>query len=1105
MQFSSFLFRVCLLFAFWSALGIAETQNVSAQGANLQGVNAQRRGDKGNAQISMSLSPLTLPTQYLYDSWTSESGSPPLPQDIAPVSIAQTADGYIWIATSTGLFRFDGARFVTIDTLSAAALHGNDIKTLYAPPGSSRLWIGTGGEGLFCRRNGKFVRRAGDANSEYAFIRALYRDSRGMLWIGSQSGAFVLREDTETSDAAQPAKNVPEGEITAIVEDAAHRIWLGTQQNGVYIVEGGKTRHLTMAEGLADDVVTALVADSAGGVWVGTASQGAQRWENNVVTDHLTAARGLSGNAVASMLVARNGTLWIGASNGLNRVYDGDVTIFTPTSAGLSSATILSLCEDREGSLWIAAGGSGIDRIKEPKFAVFGKKEGLPYDVFSTALYDHPGKLWLGSFYNTGITLMENGATRLFDYPRTRGIPPGAFVRALCRDNEGRMWFGTAGAGLIRYENGVFTSWKAAEQSIAHNTIRALFTDSRGRLWIGSFGGGILRFDPNANGGKGAIIPTYSTANGLASDYIFALTEDKRGRIWAATRDGGVNIIDESGGVSVLDANNGLPANTALYVAADAKGNIWIGTQFGVAVWRAKENGATAGGELRFIRASDGLLEEATRWMIQDAAGNYWFSGLSGIYSLAADVCADFLSGARSRLEMEAFGKSDGMRSVECNGNNQPAAALDAEGRLWFPTMKGVVSFHPQRLRRNAAKPTALIEEIWANERRLPLDAAGAEKQNSPLQIAAGAERIAIRYTALSLLFPDKVRFRYMLEGFDENWIDAGARREAYFTNLPPRSYVFRLQACNNDGVWSDVEASLEFEVLPRFYQTWQFVALCVLLALALLGEFIRWRLRAAKERERELAKLVDERTAEIQRQVRILDEQAREIKMNNEQLQEKNFQIQEEREKSDRLLLNILPPKIAQRLKAGEKIIADKFDSVTVMFADIVGFTDMSARIPPEHLVENLSMVFTLFDQLAERYGLEKIKTIGDAYMLVGGLPEPSDDHARLVAAMALEATRRIGELTKDTEEKISVRIGIHTGAVVAGVIGMRKFAYDLWGDTVNTASRMESTGEAGRVHCSEEVYQILRDDFEFEKREAIAIKGKGLMNTYFLLRAKS
>ena len=217
-------------------------------------------------------------------------------------------------------------------------------------------------------------------------------------------------------------------------------------------------------------------------------------------------------------------------------------------------------------------------------------------------------------------------------------------------------------------------------------------------------------------------------------------------------------------------------------------------------------------------------------------------------------------------------------------------------------------------------------------------------------------------------------------------------------------------------------------------------------------------------------------------------------------QLQETNIELLKEQEKSDRLLLNILPESIAARLKDGQSCIADRFPEVTILFADIVGFTVLSAQSSPEELIESLNEIFSAFDFLTEKYGLEKIKTIGDAYMVVGGLPNPSTNHAESIAEMALDMQEELAKFNAKHHAGINIRIGINTGPAIAGVIGTKKFIYDLWGDAVNTASRMESHGIAGAIQVTPSTYDILRNKYLFKDRGIIHVKGKGDMNTYLL-----
>ena len=209
---------------------------------------------------------------------------------------------------------------------------------------------------------------------------------------------------------------------------------------------------------------------------------------------------------------------------------------------------------------------------------------------------------------------------------------------------------------------------------------------------------------------------------------------------------------------------------------------------------------------------------------------------------------------------------------------------------------------------------------------------------------------------------------------------------------------------------------------------------------------------------------------------------------------------LEAEQEKSERLLLNVLPKAIAERLKRGEENIADSYAEVSVLFADIVGFTILSTKVTPKQLIELLNRIFSAFDALSEKYGLEKIKTIGDAYMVVGGLPNPRDDHAVAIAEIALDMQEHVEQFNKETSQGLSIRIGINSGPVVAGVVGTKKFLYDIWGDAVNTAARMESQGIEGRIQVTDATYQHLRDKYQLEERGVVDIKGKGEMNVYML-----
>ncbi len=275
--------------------------------------------------------------------------------------------------------------------------------------------------------------------------------------------------------------------------------------------------------------------------------------------------------------------------------------------------------------------------------------------------------------------------------------------------------------------------------------------------------------------------------------------------------------------------------------------------------------------------------------------------------------------------------------------------------------------------------------------------------------------------------------------------------------------------------------------------------------------EFANRKMMEEEQRKAtELNQQLSQANEEISRQMELLSEQSREIEIANTMLQERSLELEQERDRAERLLHNILPRSIAERLQAGEETIANTYDNVTVMFADIVGFTELSSSRSAWDIVSLLNRIFSAFDIFSEQYNLEKIKTIGDSYMIVGGLPEPRQDHCTAVVQMAIEMQETVKLLSTNLGVPVALRIGIHTGTVVAGVIGKKKFAYDLWGDTVNTASRMESHGSPGKIHITEDVFRIVQrtnngqstHEFSFSPPQKIDVKGKGTMTTYFLSR---
>lgn len=328
-----------------------------------------------------------------------------------------------------------------------------------------------------------------------------------------------------------------------------------------------------------------------------------------------------------------------------------------------------------------------------------------------------------------------------------------------------------------------------------------------------------------------------------------------------------------------------------------------------------------------------------------------------------------------------------------------------------------------------------------------------------------------------------------MLEGYDKEWSPVTSRSNASFGNISEGTYTFKLKAQGANGVWCK-PIIYTFKVLPPWYRTWWAYLIYVLLFLLALRIFSKWRERHLRAEKEKLEKTVKERTIVVEKQ--------------KEELVQKNIIVEKEKQRSDDLLLNILPEEVAEELKAKGSAEAKQFDEVTVLFTDFKDFTQISEKMTPKELVEEIHTCFKAFDNIIEKHSIEKIKTIGDSYMCAGGLPVPNKTHANDVVSAGLEIQQfilnRMAERTASGYSPFQIRIGIHTGPVVAGIVGVKKFAYDIWGDTVNTASRMESSGEAGKLNISGTTYELVKDKFKCSHRGKIQAKNKGELDMYYV-----
>jgi signal transduction histidine kinase/ligand-binding sensor domain-containing protein/DNA-binding response OmpR family regulator len=770
------------------------------------------------------LNPKLALTQFGHDVWTTSNG---LPHDSIR-AIAQTADGYLWFATVDGLARFDGVNFTIFDGSNTPLLKLSTLTSLLAQADGS-LWIGTLNDGVLRYRNGGFEKFAA-AGLPSANIRALLVDSRGTFWIGVDGGLVRI----EGGRSVPVFRGAFESNVHVLLEHPAGTVWVGAN-DGLHCFEGGVERVFTARDGLPDNSIWGLAVGAAGGLWVGTHGGGLCEYRQGRF--HAYQRRdGSKQTSITALLSDRDGALWIATDGGgVGRLAEGKLSSYQ-THDGLSNQVIRCLFEDAEGSLWIGTAGGGINRFKEYRATMRTMREGLPSDSVRSIQQDRWGDIWLGT--PNGIARLR-GSGGLAMYDSKDGLASDLMWPAM-RDRRDNLWAGSEAGVLQRFRGE--PHGQAERQWKFKPPIRLLFEQRDGTVWAAS-GDSLIRF-------QGDSTAVFGKPQGLAAVPVYAMAEGADGAVWVGTALG-VQRFD-GGRFGPLLARPG-ERQTVSCLHADAAGHVWALTASGL--------NRIDGRHLTPYTPAEGMPDSGMTWVLEDDGGCFWIAGRNGLLRVSRADLDGVAEGRRRAVEPQAIGVADGMRGTsEFSFGTSPAAWKSPDNKLYFATYGGLLEIDPARLATSRRAPPVLIERVTGDgQTRL---AAGG-------RIRAGGN-LEFHYTALSFLFPEFIQFRYRLEGFDAAWVDAGNRRAAYYTNLPPGSYRFRVVARKTDSAWNDAGASFSLEARPRFYQTPWFAALCLLAASTAGIAFYQLRVRALRRNERRLAERVEDRTAELRREVEV-------------------------------------------------------------------------------------------------------------------------------------------------------------------------------------------------------------------------------------------
>ncbi|HSM14613.1 MAG TPA: two-component regulator propeller domain-containing protein, partial [Thermoanaerobaculia bacterium] len=761
--------------------------------------------------------------------WTSERG---LPQNSVN-DILQTRDGYLWIATSGGLARFDGVAFEVFD-----------------------------GEG-----------RTGLPSSR---ILSLLEDRQGRLWVGTEQGGVALWTGEGFVDPLPEPLGAPT--VWALAEDGEGAIWMGTGSGAVRLLDGRLAR-FGVRDGLPDPWVRSFAVDPDGGLWVATGrgvarrvgarfepvssepawsvaftAEGALAGGEHAVVELGAGRRRFAPGPGSRRVFARalfldsTGVLWIGGER-LARWRPGAVALDVDDAERIPGP-IHSIAEDREGSLWVGTDGGGLYQLRSGAVSFYGREAGLVGDNALPILEDGEGRIWIGTLCG-GLTLWETGRFREVELPAD--FPEPLCVTSLANGRDGALWVGHL--GLARHDA---DGWRQVVQEPEVGTVHGLLEDARGALWMATEGG-LLRRDPDGR---------IEAVAGLADGPVWALAELADGTL-AVGGKGWIGRRSPEGGIERVALGGARPDVPVRDFWQAPDGTLWAAT-YGAGLARLGRDGSIAR-----VGVDEGLAEPFVSRLLPDDSGALWLSGNRGLSRVRPEELAAAAAG-RGRVEPRRVDLRDGMRTAETNGGGQPAGCRARDGRLWFPTVRGVAVLDPQRVESNPLAPPVHVERVEVDGREL----AG---RGAPLEIEGGADRIEIHYTGLGLARPDRIRFRYRLVGYDARWQEAGTRRFALYTQLPPGSYRFEVLAANEDGVWSPRPASLSLAIAARWFETPWFRLLAALAAVAALWGVQRLWLERLHRRQAELERQVVARTAELselnQNLERIVSEQTDQIR----------------------------------------------------------------------------------------------------------------------------------------------------------------------------------------------------------------------------------
>lgn len=830
--------------------------------------------------------PIARGEQSIYETWTVDDGLPV--NSVNDILLGR--EGYLWLATFDGLVRFDGVRFTVYNVGNTEGLVSSRIASL-VESGRGDLWMLTERGDVVCYDRRVF--RSHDTTQGLPDNRAtvLHVDYEGTLWVGTEHG--VARESSSGFRPVAPGEM--DVHVLSLWRSRDGAVWVGTRRHGIARVLGDSVEWIDPDGPSLTGPIQSISEDSAGAVWF-SAGTSVYRWTagtiQRIFTPHpLSAligdvlpaspdtvwistevgvwvlegdsAREAPGSGAANVLFqAPGGAVWYTVRNALYRagtlMYEAKEG---PQENG-SGVLITAVTWGPEGSPWIGTNRAGLHHRKASPFTVYSEEEGVAFRNIYPILEDHTGAIWLGT-WGSGVSRILADTVTSHDANGS-----GKLVLSLLEDREGRLWVGQE-YGVMRCAlSRVSCQWEGRPLLPSGTPVRALHQDHTGTIWVGSEAG-LYRVRQNT---WDLITPDAGGPRAPVRTFL----EEPDGTLWLGTYGGGI-VRFRDGRFSSLTTADGMPSNLVRSLHRDEDGVLWVGTE-GRGLARVVIGNDSVPTQVTTYRKGDGLPSDIIHRILEDDQGRLWMSTNSGIFWVPRAELNVFAGGEVTQISAHVYTERDGLRHREGNGGMHPAGIKASDGRLWFPTQDGAVVVDPAHIPRHTVPPPLRIEQIVAGGEALIPD-------TQSVHLPRGVRALELEYTALSFLNPENLAFRYRLEGFDPDWVEVGRRRQAFYTNLPPGQYTFRVSLRDLGGEWSEREASVSLMIPPLFHETSLFQALLALAAGGLVLGGMQWRTAALRRRERALVAEVEAQTADIRRHEEQLERQNRELESRAEQL----------------------------------------------------------------------------------------------------------------------------------------------------------------------------------------------------------------------------